>query len=137
MIIGEHANSYHSDRDEIGERNWQWWEIEKTSEEDNGFIAVNIDPSNDWPTPLYGKGAEVFTQILTTAAALWVLAQLIDGGDQTYRKADCCPIAIVTTILSVFVYVLKSLCCEAYPSHYLVAGAGRFPSFTSRRRVAA
>ena len=58
VIIGTYANSYHPDRDEIGERNWQWWEIEKTDEEDNGFIAVKIKSSNTPPRPLYGKGAK-------------------------------------------------------------------------------
>ncbi|MFH1601882.1 MAG: TIR domain-containing protein [Candidatus Shapirobacteria bacterium] len=57
VIIGKHANSYHPDRDEIGDRNWQWWEINKSDEERKGFIAVKIDSSNDSPEPLYGKGA--------------------------------------------------------------------------------
>jgi len=57
VIVGEHANSYHSDRDEIGERNWQWWEINKSHEEGNGFIAVKIKKSNSTPYPLYGKNA--------------------------------------------------------------------------------
>ena len=29
VIIGNYANSKHPDADEIGERNWQWWEIKK------------------------------------------------------------------------------------------------------------
>lgn len=57
VIIGKYANSYHPDRDEIGERNWQWWEINKSDEEGKGFIAVKINSSNDSPEPLYGKGA--------------------------------------------------------------------------------
>lgn len=57
VIIGKHANSYHPDRDEIGERNWQWWEINKSDEEGKGFIAVKIESSNEPPEPLYGKGA--------------------------------------------------------------------------------
>jgi hypothetical protein len=57
VIIGAHANSYHPDRKEIGERNWQWWEIEKSDEEGNGFIAVKIKPTNTPPDPLYGKEA--------------------------------------------------------------------------------
>jgi hypothetical protein len=57
VIIGNHANTYHEDREEIGERNWQWWEIEKSYEEGNNFIAVKIDPSNNSPDPLYNKGA--------------------------------------------------------------------------------
>jgi len=57
VIIGKHANSYHADRDEIGERNWQWWEIEKSDAEGNRFIAVKIESTNDSPNPLIGKGA--------------------------------------------------------------------------------
>lgn len=57
VIIGAHANSYHPDREEIGERNWQWWEIIKSDEEGKGFIAVKIKSTNSTPDPLYGKGA--------------------------------------------------------------------------------
>ena len=58
VIIGKHANSYHDDRYEIGDRNWQWWEINKSDEENNRFIAVKIGPSNRPPAPLYGKNAK-------------------------------------------------------------------------------
>ena len=57
VIVGKYANSYHPDRDEIGERNWQWWEINKSDEEGKGLIAVKIESSNEPPEPLYGKGA--------------------------------------------------------------------------------
>lgn len=57
VIIGKHANSYHPDREKIGERNWQWWEIVKSDEKNKKFIAVKIESSNDSPEPLYGKGA--------------------------------------------------------------------------------
>ncbi len=57
VIIGKHANSYHEDREEIGTRNWQWWEIEKSVEERKGFIAVKIESSNWSPDALYDKGA--------------------------------------------------------------------------------
>ena len=57
VIVGKYANSYHPNRDEIGERNWQWWEINKSDEEGKGFIAVKIESSNEPPEPLYGKGA--------------------------------------------------------------------------------
>lgn len=57
VIVGKYANSYHPDSDEIGERNWQWWEINKSDEEGKGFIAVKIESSNKPPDPLYGKGA--------------------------------------------------------------------------------
>lgn len=57
VIVGAHANSYHRDRKAIGERNWQWWEIEKSHSENNGLIAVKISSSYTSPDPLYGKGA--------------------------------------------------------------------------------
>jgi len=57
VIIGKFANSYHPRHGEIGERNWQWWEIKKGIEERKGFIAVKIDPSNEPPEPLYGVHA--------------------------------------------------------------------------------
>lgn len=57
VIIGKYANSYHPNRDEIGERNWQWWEINKSDEEGKGLIAVKIESSNESPKPLYAKGA--------------------------------------------------------------------------------
>lgn len=57
VIIGKHANSYHPDRQEIGERNWQWWEIKKSYNEGKKFIAVKIEPSNESPEPLLSKGA--------------------------------------------------------------------------------
>ncbi len=57
VIIGKHANSYHPDRYEISERNWQWWEIKKGISEGKSFIAVKIDRSNPTPDPLYGINA--------------------------------------------------------------------------------
>ena len=57
VIVGKHANSYHRDR-EIGTRNWQWWEIDKSAELGNKFVAVKIESSNTSPDPLMGKGAK-------------------------------------------------------------------------------
>ncbi len=57
VIVGKHANSYHDDWLKIGTRNWQWWEIEKSKEEGNKFIAVKIERSNASPDPLIGAGA--------------------------------------------------------------------------------
>lgn len=58
VIVGSHANSYHSDSAKIGERNWQWWEIKKAAEIGLGFIAVKISSSNDSPEPLKNQGAK-------------------------------------------------------------------------------
>ena len=55
VIIGKHANSYHSDRAEIGQRNWQWWEIVKSYEENKKLVAVKIESSNTSPDPILGK----------------------------------------------------------------------------------
>ncbi|MFA5747460.1 MAG: TIR domain-containing protein [Candidatus Paceibacterota bacterium] len=57
VVTGEYANSYHRDSREIGARNWQWWEINKSHEEGKGLIGIKIKSTNDWPTPLLGKGA--------------------------------------------------------------------------------
>jgi hypothetical protein len=57
VVIGKHANSYHPDSANIGTRNWQWWEIEKSAEKKKKFIAVKIERANSTPTPLEGKGA--------------------------------------------------------------------------------
>jgi hypothetical protein len=57
VIIGERANKLHPDRDLIGERNWQWWEIEKSYSEGKRFIAVKINSTNDSPTPIFEKNA--------------------------------------------------------------------------------
>lgn len=57
VIVGKHANSLHPDRDEIGTRNWQWWEIEKAQAEGKGLIAVKIERSNPSPAPLLNAGA--------------------------------------------------------------------------------
>jgi len=56
-VIGKGANSYHRDREEIGYRNWQWWEIEKAAEDGHKFIAVKIKSEYEPPDPLYGKKA--------------------------------------------------------------------------------
>lgn len=58
VIIGKHANAKHPDSTEIGTKNWQWWEIEKTKEKVSPkFIAVKIEKDNDSPTPLLEQGA--------------------------------------------------------------------------------
>ena len=67
VIVGEHANKRHPDHLQIGDRNWQWWEIEKSAEEDNSFIAVKIDRSNTSPDPLLGKNAK------------WALSYTVDS----------------------------------------------------------
>ncbi len=57
VIVGKYANSYHPDREKIGTRNWQWWEIEKAKAERKKLVAVKIDRSNPTPDPLLNAGA--------------------------------------------------------------------------------
>ena len=55
-VVGAHANSYHPHRQEIGERNWQWWEIRKSHAEGKGLIGVKIERSHSAPDPLLNNG---------------------------------------------------------------------------------
>jgi len=57
VIIGENANQRHPDYMKIGTRNWQWWEIEKATEEGHKFIAVKIQNAHPTPDPLKNRGA--------------------------------------------------------------------------------
>jgi len=52
VIVGDHANTIHRDSAEIGTRNWQWWETEKSKSEGKGLIAVKIKSTNASPDPL-------------------------------------------------------------------------------------
>jgi len=56
-IIGQHANTRHPDSQAIGDRNWQWWEIQKSKDEGKGLIAVKIDNSYDSPDPIKNTNA--------------------------------------------------------------------------------
>jgi len=57
-IVGKHANSLHPDRVQIGERNWQWWEIRKSHLEGKGLIGVKIERYYDAPDPLLNNGTK-------------------------------------------------------------------------------
>lgn len=57
VIIGEDANKLHRDRELIGYRNWQNYEIAKSKELDKKLVAVKIDSSNESPEELMGAGA--------------------------------------------------------------------------------
>lgn len=56
VLVGAFANQPHSDRLKIGERNWIWWEIEKSKLEGNGLIAVKLEKDNPTPDPLFNSG---------------------------------------------------------------------------------
>lgn len=56
VIVGEHANERHSDYLLIGDRNWQWWEINKAKSLGKKLIAVKIKSTNPSPEPLLKSG---------------------------------------------------------------------------------
>lgn len=55
VISGRYANSLHPDWAEIGTRNWQWWEAEKSLELGNTIILVCLHLNYDVIAPLFGK----------------------------------------------------------------------------------
>lgn len=57
VIVGDYANTWHPDSILIGDRNWQWWEINKAKDEQKGLIAVKIHKDDEAPTPLKNAGA--------------------------------------------------------------------------------
>lgn len=57
VIVGSYANSYDRRYAQIGERNWQWWEIVRAKAEGRGLIAVKIERANDAPEPLMNAKA--------------------------------------------------------------------------------
>lgn len=57
VLIGEDANKSHPDREKIGYRNWQVFEIEKSKDNGNRLIAVKLDSHNISPAAILGCGA--------------------------------------------------------------------------------
>lgn len=57
VLVGQYANTRHRDSAQIGTRNWQWWEIEKSKEERKKLIGVKIERSYESPDPLLNAGA--------------------------------------------------------------------------------
>jgi hypothetical protein len=57
VIVGDYANTRHPDSALIGDRNWQWWEINKAKEEKKRLIAVKIHKDDEAPEPLKNAGA--------------------------------------------------------------------------------
>ncbi len=58
VLVGAYANTPHADRTLIGDRNWQWWEINQAKANGKKLIAVKIKSTNDTPTPLLNAGAK-------------------------------------------------------------------------------
>lgn len=57
VIVGEHANDVHPRKDEIGDRNWLNWEINKAKELGKKLVSVKINSSYKSPTALLNSGA--------------------------------------------------------------------------------
>ncbi|MBP2654578.1 MAG: hypothetical protein H6Q73_2147 [Firmicutes bacterium] len=57
VIVGKHANSPHPDRDQIGYRNWQNYEVAKGKELKKKLIAIQLDFSYEYPEELKNASA--------------------------------------------------------------------------------
>ncbi len=57
VVVGRDANRRHEDWREIGELNWQHWEISRSVQSGNRLVAVKIDPGFASPPPLLRQGA--------------------------------------------------------------------------------
>lgn len=74
VLIGAHANDQHEDTNDIGTRNWIWWEVEKSNAEGNKLIVVKIESKFDAPDPVYGVGA-VWANSFTQSAILEAISK--------------------------------------------------------------
>lgn len=57
-LIGKHSDDQHPDHKEIGNKNWQAYEISKNHEKGNDLVVVKLDNSYYAPGEAYGIGAE-------------------------------------------------------------------------------
>ena len=57
VIVGKEANKVHKDRNLIGYKNWQNYEIAKSKENGNRLIAIKINSTYESPDELLGAGA--------------------------------------------------------------------------------
>lgn len=57
VVVGQDANRLHEDHREIGERNWQHWEINRSVQSGNKLVGVKINRQYESPRPLLGQGA--------------------------------------------------------------------------------
>ena len=57
VVVGQDANRLHEDHRDIGERNWQHWEINRSVQSGNKLVGVKINRQYESPTPLLGQGA--------------------------------------------------------------------------------
>lgn len=56
VIVGRYADSFHKDKNLIGHKNWQHFEISKAIEAGKIIVAVKLDKSNPTPPVLYSNG---------------------------------------------------------------------------------
>lgn len=59
VIVGKEANKLHKDRNLIGYRNWQNYEIAKSKESGNRLVAVKLNSNYESPNELLGVGARL------------------------------------------------------------------------------
>lgn len=52
VIIGQYANSLHPDRNQIGYRNWQNFEVAKAKDLEKKLIAVQLNAMYEYPEEL-------------------------------------------------------------------------------------
>lgn len=57
VIVGKEANKLHKDRNLIGYRNWQNYEIAKSKQNRNKLIGVKLNSNYESPEQLLGSGA--------------------------------------------------------------------------------
>lgn len=57
VIVGKEANKLHKDRNLIGYRNWQNYEIAKSKQNRNKLIGVKLNSNYESPEELLGSGA--------------------------------------------------------------------------------
>ncbi|MCK5591891.1 MAG: TIR domain-containing protein [Candidatus Pacebacteria bacterium] len=57
VLVGKEGNYLHKDRKEIGYKNWQNYEIAKSKDHNNKFVAVKLSKDNTSPEELLNAGA--------------------------------------------------------------------------------
>ena len=75
-IIGRCSNSYHKDRNLIGFKNWQYFEIAKSIELGKKVVAVKLDRNYDSPDILYSKGVS------------WAMSFTLESVKSALHKAE-------------------------------------------------
>lgn len=58
VLVGKYANTEHPRKNEIGDKNWINWEINKAKELGKQLVAVKLDWNYESPTALLNSGAK-------------------------------------------------------------------------------